>query len=135
PRDPDAVIAPPPRVRWAHAGGLGSLQVVREGVRSSHLVGEPTATFRVGGAAAAYGRPGPRLPGASLLVVSHDVEDGPLHFAMERSDEAAPWTYAVVDRDGWIVEAGRIPSCVRCHQEAPGDEIFGPPAAPPPADL
>lgn len=121
---------PRPRVRWPHHGALGSLRTVREGLRSSHLVGEPESTIRTNSLGEAYGRRGAVLPAGALLVVSHQHQGGLLHFAMERpaGDPASPgpWEYAVVDDAGWIVERGRIPSCVRCHQEAPADEVFGP---------
>jgi hypothetical protein len=125
--DADAVAESAPRARWPHAAALDRLRVVRDAVRSSHLVGEPTATIRVNDAADAYGRAGTVLPAGALLVVSHEVDAGPLHFAMERAAEGAPWEYAVVDVEGWILARGRIATCVRCHEEAPRDEVFGPP--------
>lgn len=118
------------------------MRIVRDGVRSSHLVGEPEAQVRVNEVAADYGRTGAILPSGSLLVVSHDGGAGLLHFVMERgaSPEAgsAPprWDYAVVDTAGWVLARGRIPTCVRCHEEAPADEVFGPAGlpTPPPED-
>lgn len=109
--------------------------MVRDGIRSSHLVGEPAARVRVNAAAAGYGRSGVVLPPGSLLVVSHEGPEGPLHFAMERplapgaaGPPGAPpaWQYVVIDGAGWVLERGRIPTCVRCHEEASSDEVFGP---------
>lgn len=118
------------------------MRVVRDRIRSSHLVGEPEARVRVNAVAADYGRAGAVLPAGSLLVVSQDGGEGTLHFVMERSGSpeaaSAPprWEYAVVDASGWVLARGRIPTCVRCHEEAPVDEVFGPAglAPPPPED-
>lgn len=128
-------VAPRPRFRWPHHAELASLRTVREGLRSSHLVGDPESTLRTNELGEGYGRRGAVLPAGTLLVVSHQHEGGLLHFAMKRPPRAsgagdpvrpAPWEYTVVDDAGWIVESGRIPSCVRCHEEAPADEVFGP---------
>ncbi len=126
----DAPGAPRPRVRWDHVDALLSLRIAREAMRSSHFVGEPEATIRANEIAARYGRPGPPLPGGSLIVVTHERQEGIVHFAMARpaapAGQPARWDYAVIDAAGWVVESGRIPLCVRCHEEAPGDELFGP---------
>lgn len=35
------------------------------------------------------------------------------------------WIYGTVDRDGVVTGAGRMASCMRCHQDAPEDRRFG----------
>lgn len=35
------------------------------------------------------------------------------------------WIYGTVDRDGVVTGAGRMGSCMRCHQDAPEDRRFG----------
>lgn len=125
-------VAPAPRVRWERSEELGSLRVVRERVRSTHLTDGSEATLRGNEAAATYGQHGAVLPVGALLVASHDTTSGVVHFAMEKRAATATatdprWDYTVVDAAGWIVERGRITSCVRCHAEAPNDEVFGPP--------
>lgn len=40
---------------------------------------------------------------------------------------APRWEYAVIDETSHVLEQGRIATCVRCHEEAPRDEVFGPP--------
>jgi hypothetical protein len=35
------------------------------------------------------------------------------------------WIYGTVDRDGVVTAAGRIASCMRCHQDASEDRRFG----------
>jgi hypothetical protein len=126
------VPAPPPsapRVLWEHAAELATLRVVRERTRSTHFFDRAEASIRVNPAGAAYGTHGAILPPGSLLVVSHEGPSGVAHFAMEKAATATSprWDYAVVDEAGWVVERGRIPSCARCHEEAPSDEVFGPP--------
>jgi hypothetical protein len=64
--------------------------------------------------------PNSRIPG----------EAGPL-FVMHRMDEATEgtdrgWLYAVLNADGSeIHHAGRIRSCMGCHEDAPVDRVFG----------
>jgi hypothetical protein len=132
----DATPARPktPATRWRHAGDLGSLTVVRERQKSSHFVGSPDVALRVNAHAAAYGKRGAALGEGALIVASHDTPDGVVHFAMEKRVGAEPknpavpaWEYAVIDSTLHTVEVGRIATCVRCHEEAAADEVFGPP--------
>ncbi len=49
-----------------------------------------------------------------------------LHPATEGTDKG--WVYGVVSPDGKEVQAaGRIASCMGCHEKAPDDRLFGPP--------
>jgi hypothetical protein len=62
----------------------------------------------------------------------HAKEKGPL-FVMFKMDPRAPgtdegWVYGTVTPDGkQVTSAGRVESCMKCHQDAPHDRLFGPP--------
>jgi hypothetical protein len=119
---------PTPRERWPHAAIAGSLAVLREDYRSSHFTGEPRATLRGNELSKGYGQRGAELPVGALLIAEHQLDAGAVTLAMEKVavGPTARWEFAVVDPEGWVVERGRIPSCVRCHAEAARDEVFGP---------
>jgi hypothetical protein len=60
----------------------------------------------------------------------HAKEKGPL-FVMFKLDPQTPgtdegWVYGTVTPDGkQVTSAGRVESCMKCHQEAPHDRLFG----------
>jgi hypothetical protein len=60
----------------------------------------------------------------------HAKEKGPL-FVMFKLDPATPgtdegWVYGTVTADGKTVTGvGKIESCMKCHQDAPHDRLFG----------
>jgi hypothetical protein len=60
----------------------------------------------------------------------HAKEKGPL-FVMFKMDPQTPgtdagWVYGTVTADGQhVTSAGRVESCMKCHQEAPHDRLFG----------
>jgi hypothetical protein len=62
----------------------------------------------------------------------HAKEKGPL-FVMFKMDPRTPgtdegWVYGTVTPDGkQVTSAGRVESCMNCHQGAPHDRLFGPP--------
>jgi hypothetical protein len=62
----------------------------------------------------------------------HAKEKGPL-FVMFKMDPRTPgtdegWVYGTVTADGkQVTSAGRVESCMQCHQGAPHDRLFGPP--------
>ncbi len=123
-----------PAEKWRHASDFDGLTVVRARQKPSHFNGSPDVEIRVNAHAAAYGRRGGELGEGSLIVATHELPDGVVRFAMEKRPGAAPanaaavaWEYAVIDATFQAVERGRIATCVRCHEESPTDEIFGPP--------
>jgi hypothetical protein len=60
----------------------------------------------------------------------HAKEKGPL-FVMFKTEPGTPstdegWVYGTVTADGKAVtSAGRVESCMKCHQDAPHDRLFG----------
>ena len=58
-------------------------------------------------------RPGGR---AGLFIMLRD--------GRPESEEAA-WSYATVSAEGQVTAAGRIASCIRCHEDSPHDGLFG----------
>ena len=51
-------------------------------------------------------------------------------FVMHKLDRATKdtddgWVYGTVDRDGRVTSAGRVASCMRCHEGATEDRRFG----------
>jgi hypothetical protein len=62
----------------------------------------------------------------------HARDKGPL-FVMFKVDPRTPgtdegWVYGTVTADGKrVTSAGRVESCMKCHQDAPHDRLFGPP--------
>jgi hypothetical protein len=75
-------------------------------------------------------------------VVPYAKKDGKLYHAAEKSalfimfkmDPQTPdtdegWVYGTVTPDGKsVTSAGRVESCMKCHQKAPHDKLFGLPA-------
>lgn len=55
---------------------------------------------------------------AAGLFVMHKL-------APETPDTDQGWIYATIDRQGHVTAAGRIASCIRCHQDTPEDRRFG----------
>ena len=45
--------------------------------------------------------------------------------AADTPDTDQGWVYGTVDRDGVVTAAGRIASCMRCHEGAAADRRFG----------
>jgi hypothetical protein len=53
-------------------------------------------------------------------------------YIMFKLDPATPntdggWVYATILPDGQLTAAGKVKSCIGCHQEAPNDRLFGVP--------
>lgn len=50
-------------------------------------------------------------------------------FLMLREANAAPteaaWTYATINAEGEVTGLGRLDSCIRCHERAPFDGLYG----------
>jgi len=46
-----------------------------------------------------------------------------------RANTDAGWVYATIDAHGDVTAAGRIASCMKCHQDAEHGRLFGLPAA------
>ena len=55
---------------------------------------------------------------AAGLFVMHKL-------AADTEDTDRGWVYGTVDRDGVVTAAGRVASCIRCHQQATEDRRFG----------
>lgn len=55
---------------------------------------------------------------AAGLFVMHKL-------AADTKDTDQGWVYGTVDRRGLVTSAGRVASCMRCHEEAPEDRRFG----------
>jgi hypothetical protein len=45
--------------------------------------------------------------------------------AADTADTDQGWVYGTIDRDGVVTSAGRVASCMKCHQDAPEDRRFG----------
>jgi hypothetical protein len=45
--------------------------------------------------------------------------------AADTKDTDHGWVYATIDRDGHVTGAGRMASCIRCHEDAVEDRRFG----------
>ena len=45
--------------------------------------------------------------------------------AADTKDTDQGWIYATLDRDGHVTAAGRVASCMRCHQDTTEDRCFG----------
>ncbi len=127
--------APPPvKVEpWSDFGLLPSLHVVGEPRVSSHRLGNESATVRVNGAAEGYGRGAPLEAGALLVESLAPTADAAptAHFVMvKRAPGYFPaggdFEYLVVDPTGGVLARGELPTCARCHAEAPHDFVFGP---------
>jgi hypothetical protein len=38
----------------------------------------------------------------------------------------AGWIYGTIAQSGEVTSAGRVASCIGCHEDAPHDRLFGP---------
>jgi hypothetical protein len=55
---------------------------------------------------------------ATGLFVMHKL-------AADTADTDQGWVYGTIDRDGVVTGAGRMASCMRCHERATDDRRFG----------
>jgi hypothetical protein len=84
--------------------------------------GGPKSSFNPGDHFYPYARQGDKLFKADRLAGL---------FIMAKLDPATPgtdagWVYGTVTADGkTVTAAGRVESCLKCHQEAPHDRLFG----------
>jgi hypothetical protein len=64
-----------------------------------------------------------RTPGESkgLFILYR----GPVRNSGCRGTPSDPWVFAVASPDGEILRAGRIASCVACHQHGTNEDLFG----------
>lgn len=66
--------------------------------------------------------PDTRFPdGAALAELAHDRSG--LGYLMRKN--AGTWSYAQLDARGRVLAQGTAAPCVRCHAQAPGDQVFG----------
>lgn len=139
---------PAPRVRpipveqrkpWARAKTLDALQRVAGRGPSEHDSGFERTVMR-NQAAAAYEQLAarPALPVGALIVQRHHrpgSETTAFYYVMhKRAPSASPtqlgWEFLVLDEQRRVAATKPLNLCVRCHQEAPADGLFGPPALP-----
>jgi hypothetical protein len=99
-----------------------------------HLPGQYTAQVRVSEPAReSYLALSPERELPSGSVVAQFLRDvatgasGPV-FVMRKHDEN-DWLFAVLGPDGTPLDWGRLPLCLRCHDEAPQGHLFGLPRA------
>lgn len=87
------------------------------------VAGEPSGPTEAG-----------RRYGGRLLHVdgteTHHAGDAAGLFVMHKLAPDTPdtdqgWIYATIDPQGHVTAAGRIASCIRCHEDAPADRRFG----------
>lgn len=85
------------------------------------------------------GKPLPSITRNGKKVVPYARKDGKLYHAKERAslfvmfklDPKTPdtdegWVYGTVSPDGkTVTSAGKVESCMKCHQKAPHDRLFG----------
>jgi hypothetical protein len=115
--------------------GPNTGQVVVKESWTSEPVTDPSVTYDP--AAARYN------PDAGDHFYPYVMKDGRVYRAAARAglyimfklDAATPgtdggWVYATVTADGQLTAAGKISSCIGCHQEADHDRLFGVPKAP-----
>ncbi len=137
PRSSAAPAPPKPRERWEPFATLSTLRPAAPRAPSQHFAGAHDGEVVTNAAAAAYPTLGPRsdLPVGSMIVETHRSrgrDDIVAHLVMtKRSPGFDPrggdWEYAVVTATGEIEDRGPLPTCARCHAEAPHDRLFGPP--------
>ena len=118
--------------RWDDFERLSTFRRVAR-VRSQHL-GGGDGELLANDAAGSYPASAPTSPGA-ILAERHFAPGGSepiVVFAMVKRQpgfdpEGGDWEYLVVAPTGEIEARGPVPSCARCHAEAPSKPIFGPP--------
>lgn len=85
------------------------------------------------------GKPLPRIDRHGKSVVPYARKEGKLYHAKEKGslfimfkmDPRTPntdagWVYGTVSADGkTVTSAGRVESCMKCHERAPHDRLFG----------
>lgn len=132
---PAASAAPKPRERWDALASLASLRRALPRAPSQHFAGAHDGEVLANEAAAAYPSLGPSRalgPGAMLVEVhrARGRDDVVAYLVMTKrppgSDPATgDWEFAVVSPAGEIEARGALPTCARCHADAPHDRTFG----------
>jgi hypothetical protein len=147
----EPIVEPPkpaPRVRpipmkqrkpWAEADQLGTLQQVAGRGPSEHDSGFERTVLRNEAAVSYEQRAArPALPVGALIVQRHHrpgSETVVSYYVMrKRAPSAGPsqlgWEFLVLDEQRRVAAKEPLESCLRCHQEAPSDGLFGPPEPP-----
>ena len=72
------------------------------------------------------------LPEGSRVIAWHETPAGGLLGGYLLAKRAGAWTALEVDARGSVIPGDRS-SCMRCHDMAPTDHLFGPPGGLPPA--
>jgi hypothetical protein len=127
------------RKRWSNADQIAGLHPVAGRGPSEHDTGFERTVLR-NEAAAAYERLAgrPVLPVGALIVQRHHRPGSNAavsYYVMhKRAPSASPtelgWQFLVLDDQLRVATHEPLELCVRCHQEAPVDGLFGPPTLP-----
>jgi len=124
------------RKRWAEADQIAGLHAIPGRGPSEHNTGLERTVLR-NGAAAGYeqlaGRP--TLPVGALVIQRHHRAGSNAALSYYVMHKRAPsatatelgWQFLVLDDQLRVATAEPPELCVRCHQEAPVDGLFGPP--------
>ena len=62
-----------------------------------------------------------------LIVVLLLCAAFPLAAQLPTPNTDGGWVYATITAAGQLTAAGKVKSCIGCHQEAPNDRLFGVP--------
>jgi len=126
------LIAEGKRAPWELRDKLAELTPIAGRGPSEHLGGRFERTVRVNDAAKSYGQlaaSGP-IPDGALIVQQHHVPGSDAVYGtfvmLRRGGDEPSWELTVVDARGRVAARGALRSCLRCHQEAPHDGLFGP---------
>ncbi len=121
-----------PLPAWSSLASLAALPLASGEPYATlgHGLGRYRALVRVSTAARdQYLAPTPERPFPEGSVVAQFLTDldtgsaGPVYAMRKQSDET--WQFAVLEPGGALLDFGLLPLCVRCHQEAPADFVFG----------
>jgi hypothetical protein len=67
-------------------------------------------------------------PGFQIVKESYEGGAPAGLFVMAKvgtADSDAGWIYGTTARDGSVTSAGRVETCIGCHEHAPRDRLFG----------
>jgi hypothetical protein len=67
------------------------------------------------------------MPDGARVIAWHQSQGGQVVDGYLLEKRAGVWVAAVIDEQGALQPASH-PACLRCHDMAPTDHLFGPPA-------